>query len=154
MKSAQSSKRKMLLPSGCLTQLTQPGWTVSFEHFAWCKTKSLSVINWRCHAALSHELCEGACMYEDLISCVSCFWRESQTFPSLSLKKCAHSTRHTLSLWEVLWFVSHACLYVSVCQRSGWSDLWWRTKRKLWIHNRSVHFVFTDCMMCLMLDFF
>lgn len=69
------------------------------------------------------------CTYEAwfaLFSCVSCFWRESQTFPSFSLRNCSASFRgfvntyctHTLRPTVLLWFgwiwESEPCVFVGM----------------------------------------
>ncbi len=124
VKSVQSSERKMLLLSGCQTQQTRPGWRVSPQHLA----RLIKCLD------LHVYVCMKPCL------------------PHLAvLPVSEENLRHFLpSRWRTAMYANNC--HVSIYFRSRWSDLWWCTKKELWINYRCVHLVFI--VWCISYDVF
>ncbi len=121
VKSVQSSERKMLLLSGCQTQQTRPGWRVSSQHFA----RLIKCFDFHVN------VCMKPCLPRLAVFPVS----------EENLRHFLPSRTALVWLDMRIWTIC-VCWHVSIYFRSRWSDLWWCTKRELWINYRCVHLVF------------
>lgn len=142
VKSVQSSERKMLLPSGCQTQQTRPGWRVSSQHFARL-IKCLELHANVCMKPCLPRLAVFPLSEENLRHFLPSHWRTAKPPSEDPLTHTVHTLWDPLHCFGLVGCEnSCVCRHVSIYFRSRWSYLWWCTKRELWINYRCVHLVF------------